>query len=122
MALIFIVRHAVRRRRPEEFTPFMPTGIKPWQFGYCSIFTVSAQPTTHCALWASTPLGGRKLDRHVRGGAHCPRTTIGIALAPERLKQQKKLLGQHLRRLNKKLNCPLVWADRLKIQSIKRER
>jgi len=56
----------------------------------------------HCAPWASTLLGGRKLDRHVRGGAHYPPTAIGIALALERLKQQKKLLGQHLRRLNKK--------------------
>jgi len=78
--------------------------------------------TLHCALWALTLLGSRRLDRHVRRGAHYPPTAIGIALAPERLKQQKKLLGQHLRRLNKKLNCPLVWADRLKIQSIKRER
>jgi len=61
----------------------------------------------HCALWASTLLGGRKLDRHVRRGAHYPPTTIGIALAPERLKQQKKLLGQHLRRLNKKIELPI---------------
>jgi hypothetical protein len=49
----------------------------------------------------STLLGPSRLDRDVRRGADLPRTAVGVAVASEGLQQQKKFLGQHLRRLVK---------------------
>lgn len=45
----------------------------------------------------------RQLDRNVRGGAHHARRAIGMTVAYDRFQKQKKLFGQHLRRLIKKI-------------------
>jgi hypothetical protein len=46
---------------------------------------------------------GAEFDGNVRGGADHARTSIGIAVASERLEEQKEFLGQHRRRLRKKI-------------------